>query len=768
MANILGSLVVSLLAETGAFQSGMSKAGYTARQTAKDIQGAFGRVGESIQGALSQFGPMGQAISNVGSQIEGMFASFGKGGSAMGIAIGAIGAIGAAGITAAAGLSAMAIEGAEVIERLSVISQKTGITIRDLQVFEAAGKTVGVSLEDMVTATRKFDQGLEGMGKGAGVARAVLKDLGVTSKDNTEALLQAADAFAKMADGPRKAADAVALFGRSGLDMIPLLNKGRAGILEMQKTVEEFAPTISVKAVAANEAWRKSTVSLGEAWDSFKVNMTESVLPSISSAIDKLAVLTKGTGNIISQLYKHTGQSIATLFNQGAIGAGTLASLEDIDKIPEQSATSSQAATTKAAAKAVEDLSAKQESLFELEKAGGEAAYALEKKKQDITDATTAGRFDLALAYQKQLPPLEAAVARIREQDAAWKSVGKTIADLEGGKGNFTPKRGATERGSAAFEAALKAPDIGPDNKQAVAASEATAATMEKVSEQWKAGQKSVAEFWQSYGDGGKSSAAEIDATYDDEKARWFDLLQAKEISQTQFNTVSIQLEKNRSDALTAMQTSSSGFGDQARTFFATWQSAGSEFSKSFFADMQQGIESLNNALAEMAATGKKPNFAKLGQGISKDFLSTGLKTGESALLGKFGIGGKPDGSNSKPFYVIDANIAKSVASQSKSMLSSGGGGGGLLGNLLSFLPMLAGGGDVSADHAYIVGEKHPEFFVPKTSGTVVPSLQMGGSHATNVQVHFNGVTDHDSFKRNQSQVLNGIANAVGRAGSRR
>ena len=57
---------------------------------------------------------------------------------------------------------------------------------------------------------------------------------------------------------------------------------------------------------------------------------------------------------------------------------------------------------------------------------------------------------------------------------------------------------------------------------------------------------------------------------------------------------------------------------------------------------------------------------------------------------------------------------------------------------------------------AYVVGEKHPEFFVPKQAGQVAPSLKMGGDtvHHTTVNFHVHGVQDVDSFRRSQSQIF--------------
>jgi hypothetical protein len=96
---------------------------------------------------------------------------------------------------------------------------------------------------------------------------------------------------------------------------------------------------------------------------------------------------------------------------------------------------------------------------------------------------------------------------------------------------------------------------------------------------------------------------------------------------------------------------------------------------------------------------------------------------------------------------------------------SSGGGGAtGFLSLLSGFLPFLADGGDVQPGKSYVVGEKRPELFVPRSAGTIIPQVPGGGQKVsqTNVNLHIHGVTDADSFKKSQAQ----ISSAMGRAAS--
>jgi hypothetical protein len=63
------------------------------------------------------------------------------------------------------------------------------------------------------------------------------------------------------------------------------------------------------------------------------------------------------------------------------------------------------------------------------------------------------------------------------------------------------------------------------------------------------------------------------------------------------------------------------------------------------------------------------------------------------------------------------------------------------VGNIFSsmFGGARAGGGPVEAGKAYLVGEKRPELFVPRSSGTIVPSVGGGGAPVFNLSIDARG-----------------------------
>jgi hypothetical protein len=91
---------------------------------------------------------------------------------------------------------------------------------------------------------------------------------------------------------------------------------------------------------------------------------------------------------------------------------------------------------------------------------------------------------------------------------------------------------------------------------------------------------------------------------------------------------------------------------------------------------------------------------------------------------------------------IIDAQIDKLLGQFGENFGSASTGGqrkgiGGFLGGFLGGL-FRANGGPVKAGQPYIVGERQPELFIPRSSGTILPSVPTGGGGTTNNMITVN------------------------------
>lgn len=370
-------------------------------KTSRSMKG----LDSAVQQLLQPFGQLGAGAGAALQSIESNFANLIRTVSGGGL-ITAVGGVAAAALAAAGALGALAVSGGAYAQRLDIVSQKTGIAVRDLQTFEAAGSTVGVGLEDIVTASRKFDQALADTGKGAAAQQAVLRALGVSSKDPKEALLEVADAFSKLTDPTLKSSDAIALFGKSGLNMIPFLNLGRDGLKQFDDIVNEFGPHVTKEGVERFDQWEVATTKLSEAWKNLR-NDAGGLLPILTSIVTAAANGTKA----ITDFFALNG---GVFNNGGGYGATNR----------QNSATSAAAATSASLQGIVDSLKkqdqaeilANQKEYFELVKAGGQAELALQQKQAEVADYVAAKDFQRAAAAQAQIPALERAVALEKER----------------------------------------------------------------------------------------------------------------------------------------------------------------------------------------------------------------------------------------------------------------------------------------------------------------------------------------------------------------
>jgi hypothetical protein len=185
-------------------------------------------------------------VSALGRAIGGLSSTAGKvSGGLRGLAGAAGGLSGALGslvpLATGAGLAAMAKNAIDAADDMNDLSQKTGVSVESLSKFQQAANASGTSIEGVGAAMIKLNRNLATDNAGAAEA---LTALGLSAKDasgklkSTDAImLEVADKFAKMPDGANKTAAAMALFGKAGADMIPLLNGGSKAVTDLSATM---------------------------------------------------------------------------------------------------------------------------------------------------------------------------------------------------------------------------------------------------------------------------------------------------------------------------------------------------------------------------------------------------------------------------------------------------------------------------------------------------------------------------------------------------
>lgn len=208
-------------------------------------------------------------------------------------------------------------------DSLGKMSQKIGVSVDSLYAMQAAGKLADVNLETLEKSLLKFNKGLGSASMGSGDTANALKNLGISLKDSSghmkmsdQYLLEVADKFKAMPDGIGKSTLAMQLFGKSGADMIPLLNGG-------SEALTEFSGIMDEQTSKSAEKFNDSLTTVGLAVDAVWMQMASNLSPTLSAIADDFTSVAKEGKDTGKTLGDDLAQGMKVAINLGYIVAGS-------------------------------------------------------------------------------------------------------------------------------------------------------------------------------------------------------------------------------------------------------------------------------------------------------------------------------------------------------------------------------------------------------------------------------------------------------------
>ena len=166
------------------------------------------------------------------------------------------------------------------------LSRQTGIAANTLQSYVNAGKLAGVeqttiekSLRRLAQSQREADQGIKTYTDSYEALGINVRDSNGNLKSSEILLGDIAEEFKGMQNGATKAAIAMEIFGRSGSQLIPLLNEGREELEKWNyQTSEEFSQNA--------EYFNDQLTMLGFGFDGFRKQLADELLPALNSIME--------------------------------------------------------------------------------------------------------------------------------------------------------------------------------------------------------------------------------------------------------------------------------------------------------------------------------------------------------------------------------------------------------------------------------------------------------------------------------------------------
>lgn len=274
-----------------------------------DVEVRFGGNVDDLANAVKESKNL---IGSIGSAVKGFIGSFASGFTDEFVGL----------FTSGAGISEI-IEFSRHMAELGDEAQRTaqmlGLTVEAVTDFQFAVQATGGNARQATSLMERLELAMEGGGRRTAQSAAAFKALGISTVDaagKTKSLQQildeTADVFQRSADGPAKTAVAMALMGRAGVEMIPLLNRGAAGMHELYEearaTGSELSTGLAASLTALNENFQildMSVVGLGQSIFSFFIPAANAIVTGITSvvvwfnnAVTSSTVLTNVLGGI--------------------------------------------------------------------------------------------------------------------------------------------------------------------------------------------------------------------------------------------------------------------------------------------------------------------------------------------------------------------------------------------------------------------------------------------------------------------------------------
>lgn len=195
------------------------------------------------------------------------------------------------------GLSAGAVaafvkEGIDAADTMSKMAQRAGVTTEAFSELTYAANLADVSQQSLQNSLtllgRKADEAARGVKSSADQFRRLGVDVlnaDGSLKSVEDLFADVAEAIAKLPDGAEKSARAMGVLGRSGAQLVPLLNGGRAGLKEAADEAQRFGKVISTEAGRAAEEFKDNLTRLGERTSGVGIQLANDLLPALNDIV---------------------------------------------------------------------------------------------------------------------------------------------------------------------------------------------------------------------------------------------------------------------------------------------------------------------------------------------------------------------------------------------------------------------------------------------------------------------------------------------------
>lgn len=179
-------------------------------------------------------------------------------------------------------------------DKIDKQSQALGLSRKAYQEWDYILGQNGASIDSLGVSMKTLNSLVLDAAAGGKESKIAFSKLGLSiheletmsMEDQFEAVVRA---FQRMPEGAKKSALAVQIFGRNGMELLPLLNQSETSIDELRKRAEELGIIMSDDAVNASVAYNDAMDDLNRTLNGLKYSFGAKLLPTLTSGINKMS-----------------------------------------------------------------------------------------------------------------------------------------------------------------------------------------------------------------------------------------------------------------------------------------------------------------------------------------------------------------------------------------------------------------------------------------------------------------------------------------------
>jgi len=187
---------------------------------------------------------------------------------------------------------AMVNSWAKAGDEVEKMSRRIGFSTESLSELKHAAELSGTSLRAVESATKRMSRTIIDAGDGLSTATRALARLNLTAEElqilsPEKQFEKLSEAIADLENPTIKAAVAQEIFGRGGMDLLPMLTDGAVGLRAMRKEARDLGIVFREEAAKKAAKFQDDMLRLKRSIDSVKFGIAEGLLPVLTDWIVK-------------------------------------------------------------------------------------------------------------------------------------------------------------------------------------------------------------------------------------------------------------------------------------------------------------------------------------------------------------------------------------------------------------------------------------------------------------------------------------------------